>query len=444
MEDWDIRRVVRSYGAAAIRCRDGDLDGIEVEAYGHLFDSFWSPALNHRTDRYGGSLENRMRFGIEVLQEIRRQVGDDYIVGIRMVFDEMLEGGLAFDEGMKIGEILTNSGLIDFISVIRGHIETSAGLADVIPNMGTPGAPHLAFAGEIKRAFDVPVMHAARINDVATARYAVREGLLDLVGMTRAHLADPHIVAKIIRGEEDQVRPCVGAGYCIDRIYGEGEALCLHNPATGREASMPHVIGSSTEARRRVVVVGAGPAGLEATRVCARRGHEVILMEAADRSGGQINLAARVLRRKEILGITDWLFDQVERLGVTIRLGCYAEALTVEAERPDIVIIATGGVPNLEFLGEEQALATSSWDVSCGYRKAQEKCTHVRRQRATRRHIVRGIYRRGRVLIGVRFARDDGRTGYWGHQPPGVPALALRACGNHHFESSIAVCNPRG
>ncbi len=366
MEDWDIRRVVRSYGAAAIRCREGDLDGIEVEAYGHLFDSFWSPALNHRADRYGGSLENRMRFGIEVLQEIRRQVGDDYIVGIRMVFDEMLDGGLAFDEGMKIGEILTNSGLIDFISVIRGHIETSAGLADVIPNMGTPGAPYLAFAGEIKRAFDLPVMHAARINDVATARYAVREGLLDLVGMTRAHLADPHIVAKIIRGEEDQVRPCVGAGYCIDRIYGEGEALCLHNPATGREASMPHVIGSSTEVRRRVVVVGAGPAGLEATRVCASRGHEVILMEAADRPGGQINLAARVLRRKEILGITDWLFDQVERLGVTVRLGCYAEALTVEAERPDIVIIATGGVPNLAFLGEDQALATSSWDVLAG------------------------------------------------------------------------------
>ncbi len=110
---------------------------------------------------------------------------------------------------------------------------------------------------------------------------------------------------------------------------------------------MPHVIGSSTEARRRVVVVGAGPAGLEATRVCARRGHEVILMEAADRPGGQINLAARVLRRKEVLGITDWLFDQVERLGVTIRLGCYAEALTVEAEHPDIVIIATGGGPNL-------------------------------------------------------------------------------------------------
>ena len=366
MEDWDIKRIVSAYGAAAARCREGDLDGIEVFANGHLLDSFWTPAVNRRTDAYGGSLENRMRFSIEVLEEIRRQVGDDYIVGIRMMFDETLDGGLQFDEGMQIGETLANSGMIDFFNINRGHCATSVGLANLIPNMGTPQAPHLKFAGEVRRHFDLPVMHAARINDVATARYAIKEGLLDLVSMTRAHMADPHIVAKIMRDEEDQIRPCVGMGYCIDRIYGEGEALCAHNPATGREVSLPHIITKSSEPSQRVVVVGAGPAGLEAARVCASRGHDVTLLEASNTHGGQVNLAAKVQRRKEILGITDWLYDQCQRLGVQTRFNCLAEQKNVIDLSPDAVLIATGGLPHAGYLNEGVDLAISSWDILSG------------------------------------------------------------------------------
>jgi 2,4-dienoyl-CoA reductase-like NADH-dependent reductase (Old Yellow Enzyme family) len=366
MEDWDIKRIVSAYGAAAARCREGDLDGIEVFANGHLLDSFWTPAVNRRTDAYGGSLENRMRFSIEVLEEIRRQVGDDYIVGIRMMFDETLDGGLQFDEGMQIGETLANSGMIDFFNINRGHCATSVGLANLIPNMGTPQAPHLKFAGEVRRHFDLPVMHAARINDVATARYAIKEGLLDLVSMTRAHMADPHIVAKIMRDEEDQIRPCVGMGYCIDRIYGEGEALCAHNPATGREVSLPHIITKSSEPSQRVVVVGAGPAGLEAARVCASRGHDVTLLEASNTHGGQVNLAAKVQRRKEILGITDWLYDQCQRLGVQTRFNCLAEQKNIIDLSPDVVLIATGGLPHAGYLNEGADLAISSWDILSG------------------------------------------------------------------------------
>ena len=366
MEDWDIKRTVKAYGAAAARCRDGDLDGIEVFADGHLLDSFWTPAVNRRTDEYGGSLKNRVRFSIEVLEEIRRQVGDDFIVGIRMMFDEALDGGLQFDEGLRIGELLAETGLIDFFNINRGHCSTSVGLAALIPNMGTPQAPHLQFAAEVKQHFDLPVMHAARINDVATARYAIQEGLLDLVSMTRAHIADPHIVAKITRGEEDQIRPCVGMGYCIDRIYGEGEALCAHNPATGREGALPHVITKSGETPQNVVVVGAGPAGLEAARVCASRGHEVTILEASSLHGGQVNLAAKLQRRREILGITDWLFDQCERLGVKTRFNCYAEVQTVVDASPDIVLIATGGLPHAGYLKEGEEHATSSWDVLSG------------------------------------------------------------------------------
>ena len=366
MEDWDIKRVVKAYGAAAARCREGDLDGIEIEAYGHLLDSFWTPTINRRTDEYGGTLKNRMRFSLEVLEEIRRQVGSDYIVGVRMSFDEDVEGGIQFDEGLRIGEILVDTGMIDFISVIRGHVDSNAGMSNVIPNMGTPQAPYLEFSGAVKRHFDLPVMHAARINDVATARYAIKEGLLDLVGMTRAHFADPHIVAKIIRGEEDQIRPCVGAGYCIDRIYGEGEALCLHNPATGRESTVPQVITPSGGPYRRVVVVGAGPAGLEAARVCAGRGHDVLLMEASRLHGGQVNLAARVDRRKEILGITDWLFDQCQRLKIETRFDCYADVDMVNQASPDLVLIATGGVPSVGCFTEGENLAVTSWDILSG------------------------------------------------------------------------------
>lgn len=366
METEDIRRVAKAYGAAARRCREGGLDGVELEAYGHLLDSFWTPAVNRRTDEYGGSLDNRMRFSLEVLDEVRRQVGDALIVGIRMVFDEAMEGGLGLEEGMRIGERLVGSGTIDFVNVIKGHIDTDRALADVIPGMGTPSGPFLELAGTIRRELGIPTFHAARVNDVATARHAVREGLVDMVGMTRAHMADPHIVAKIVRGEEHRIRPCVGAGYCIDRIYVGGEALCIHNPATGREATMPHVIPRSPGPVRKVVVVGAGPAGLEAARVCAERGHRVVLFEATDQPGGQLVLAAKVARRREIIGITQWLFAEVDQLGVDVRFNRYAEAAEVLAEEPEVVVVATGGMPNTEFVPSGAELVTSTWDVLSG------------------------------------------------------------------------------
>ncbi len=368
MEDWDIKRVAAAYADAAERVKAGGLDGLEIECYGHLVDQFWSPATNTRDDEYGGALAGRMRFGFEVLRAIRDRVGPDFIAGVRMVCDEDWERGLTKQEGMEIARRLVASGLIDFVNVIRGHIDTENGLANVIPGMGERSAPHLDFAGEIRAATRIPTFHAARIQDVATARHAIASGKLDLVGMTRAHLADPHIARKIIAGREDEIRPCVGMGYCIDSIYS-GQAVCVHNPSTGREAAMPHVIARSEGPRKAFAVIGAGPGGLEAARVAGARGHKVTLFEAGDRPGGQVRIAAGLARRREILGIVDWRVAQFANHDVSLRTNVYAEAEDVAREAPDVVIVATGGVPNLGFLDAGEDLATSSWDILTGAAK---------------------------------------------------------------------------
>jgi 2,4-dienoyl-CoA reductase-like NADH-dependent reductase (Old Yellow Enzyme family) len=366
MEDWDIARVVADYARGALACREGGLDGIELEAYGHLLDAFWSPLTNRREDGWNGDLDARMRFSWRVLEAVRAAVGPDFVVGIRMVVDEDADGGLEPGEGFEIARRIARSGLVDFVNVIKGHIDSDEGLSHVIPGMGTPAAPHLPTVAALRRELGLPVMHAARIADVATARYAVESGALDLVGMTRAHLADPHIAAKIARGEEERIRPCVGVGYCIDSIYEGGPALCLHNPATGREGELPHEIARSPEAGRRAVVVGGGPGGLEAARVLALRGHRVTLFEAAEALGGQLRIASRLARRRDLIGIVDWLAAEAARAGADLRTGVYADAETVLAEEPEIVVVATGGLPNTGFLGAGEALATTSWDLLSG------------------------------------------------------------------------------
>lgn len=367
MEDFDIERVVKAYGAATRRCRAGNLDGVEIEAYGHLFDSFLSPRTNSRADEFGGSLENRMRFGIAVLSEMRRQAGPDFIIGVRMAVDEAADDGFGFAEGIEIMRHLHDADLVDFINVIVGTIDTDESLSHIIPLMGTPAGPNFATVKATRAALPgLPIFHAARINDLATARHWVSDGAVDLIGMTRAHMADPHIVAKMMRGEETRIRPCVGAGYCIDRIYQGGEALCLHNPATGREETMPHVIAATGGPKKKIVVVGAGPAGLEAARVSALRGHRVSVFEATDRAGGQVAIAAKVARRKEMIGITDWLYAEAQSAGATFRFNTYAEADDILAEEPDIVVIATGGTPNTAPFKPGADLATSTWDVLSG------------------------------------------------------------------------------
>ena len=364
MDHDDIHRIVRSYGEAALRCKEGGLDGVEVVGHAHLLEQFWSPASNWRSDEFGGTLENRLRFGFLVLEAIRRRVGDDFIVGMRIAMDQGFAGGLTKEDCLEIARIHEKSGLIDFLNLNYGRVDTSIGYVNLMPGMSGPTATYLDLVQEFGRELKLPIFHACRIIDAATARHAIREGIVDMVGMTRAHIADPHIVEKIESGQESRIRPCVGATFCMDH------RLCMHNPSTGREASLPHRVPIAA-ARKRVVVVGGGPAGLEAARVCALRGHKVILLEAQDLLGGQIVLAAKATWRREIIGVTDWLAEEVRLHDVDVRCSITADRETVMDLNPDVVVIATGGLPDLEWL-EGHEHCDSVWDILSGSTKVME------------------------------------------------------------------------
>jgi 2,4-dienoyl-CoA reductase-like NADH-dependent reductase (Old Yellow Enzyme family)/thioredoxin reductase len=367
IEDWDIARIIADYADAAERMQAAGLDGVEFECYGHLMDQFISALTNGMAPGPydASSLDNRLRFATQVLQACRDRVGPSFLLGLRYVADEDEPGGIPVDEGVEMARRFRDSGLADFVNIIRGRIHTDAALTGVIPIQGMRSAPHLDLAGRIRAEIGLPTFHAARIPDVATARHAVAEGILDMVGMTRAHMADPHIVQKVIEGREHDIRPCVGATYCLDRIYQGGMALCIHNPATGREAEMPHTIPPAPVARK-VVIVGTGPAGLEAARVAAERGHAVTVFEVADQPGGQVRLTALQKRRSEMIGIIDWRMAQCTARGVDFRFNTWAEAPDILALDPDVVIVATGGLPQKPPLTAGTDLTVTAWDILSG------------------------------------------------------------------------------
>ena len=376
IEPHEIQRILDDFGKAAIRVKQSGLDGMEIScAHQHLVDQFWSPRTNKRTDEWGGSLENRMRFGIEVFRSIREAVGRDFAVGMRMCGEEFHHDGLSHEDFKEIAQAMCETGLIDFISVVGSGADTHNTLANCMPPMALPPEPFIDLAAGIKSVSSVPVMHAQGIRDPMQAERALAEGMVDLVGMTRGMIADPHMVNKIREGKETQIRQCVGANYCIDRQYLGQDVLCVQNAATSRERFMPHQIQRTDGPLRKVVVVGAGPAGCEAARVSAERGHQVVLFERSDAVGGQINLAAQAPQRDQMAGIVRWFDMELKRVGVEVRLNTDADAQAIRAENPDIVVLATGGRPGIEedpAWGGQSGLAVSSWDVLSGQVPVQD------------------------------------------------------------------------
>jgi 2,4-dienoyl-CoA reductase-like NADH-dependent reductase (Old Yellow Enzyme family) len=365
MEDFDIERVQEDFAQAARRCREGDLDGCEFVFTGHINDQFLCPATNQRTDQYGGSLENRMRFPLEMLAKARAQVGDDFLLGIRITGDDLLEGGNSMAECLEILKRFGASGHLDFLNVVGGNVFTHAALAVNVPNMAFPPAQFLYLASAARQMTGMPVFYANNVKDLATASRAVEEGHCDMLGMTRGHIADPHIVRKLMEGRLDDIRQCVGASYCLDRVWLGADALCIQNAATG--ARRPCLISSAARRGRsaRSWWPAPGPPGWRrpgsppsaAIRSCCSRRAE---------AGGQIRIAAKAGWREALSGIPRWLDGQVKKLGVDYRLGAEATAAAVTAEAPDIVIVATGGRPNFAVVKGGPEFAVSSWDILTG------------------------------------------------------------------------------
>jgi 2,4-dienoyl-CoA reductase-like NADH-dependent reductase (Old Yellow Enzyme family) len=337
-----IAEVVAAFASAARRCRDGGLDGVEVHASsGYLIEQFLSPATNHRTDDYGGPLENRMRFLVEVLEAIRAEVGFDFCVGIRLPNEEYIPGGLTPEDNAEIARRVEQ--LVDYVSL---HMGSYWRFHKLLSTMDDPLGLEVGPSEVITRTVAKPTIVVGRIMTLDHASHIVASGAADMVSMVRALIADPELVNKARRGDDALIRPCIGSSMgCVGQLMSTGRLSCVVNVAAAAETSIPFEPQGPAPVSKRILVVGGGPAGLEAARTAALRGHEVHLHEATRRLGGQVAIAATAPHRSDIGAITEWLTSEIERLGVTIRLSSLVDPEVVAEVAPDEIIVATGAAP---------------------------------------------------------------------------------------------------
>ncbi len=337
----EMQKVAKYFGLAAGRAKAGGVDGILIHAsHGNLLGQFLSPRFNLRNDEFGGSVENRLRFIFMIAEEIRNNIGQGLALGIRISGDEFMEGGLTSDDGKEIAVSLSKSGQIDWIDVSAGNDNNR--LSDAFRHAPSyvPLAAMVPLAAGIKEVVDIPVLTVGRINDPVIAEKILADGHADLVGMTRACIADPHLPNKARAGQLEDIRPCVAINACHARITRGLPMVCAHNPVAGREKEWAEL--EPALVKKKVMVVGGGPAGLEAARVAALRGHTVSLYERTGELGGQVIIAAKAPGRSEIAGIARWLIPQVEKAGVDIHLNTEVTSELVIKENPDALVIAAG------------------------------------------------------------------------------------------------------
>lgn len=367
LEPEQIEEFIRCFAAAAGRLKDGGFDGCEVMAsHCHLIDQFWTRNVNQRNDEYGGDLANRLRFGIRVLEAVRERVGKNFIVGIRVTGDDFQENGLGNTDMQEICGRLNELKLIDYFNVIGGTAETFVGEATAVPNMSFKLGVYAGLSASIRQVVDVPVIVTGRVVDPVQADKIIAEGQADLCIMNRALIADPHMPHKAQAGQLDDIRQCMGYNEgCIDRIYTGRGVTCVQNPVIGRERDWAELPPAQT--KKKIVVVGGGPAGLEAARVAAARGHRVTLFEKSDQLGGQTLIAKLAPGRQDFDGATRWSSLQCRKLCVDIRLNTPATVKTILTERPDVAIVATGArARKPQLAGMDQHQLVSAWDVLTG------------------------------------------------------------------------------
>lgn len=314
----------------------GGVDGLELHAHeSFLRAQFLSPRWNVRTDQYGGSLENRARLLVETLQTMRAAIGPRTVLGVRLKADDVAPGGMTLGDYLELVAFIDRLRIVDYLSFTAGDLALHHG------PMYRPDGECLPLVGRIRQTTRLPILHAGRITDPFLAERAVASGQIDVVGMTKAHIADPHFTRKVALGQLDDVRYCTR---CLQSCIGKVEHLtCVYNPVTGRESEWAELRPAAQ--RRRVIVVGAGPAGLEAALVAARRGHEVIVVEASGQIGGQVRLAAGSPLRAKFGEIVSFYERQVAKGQIDLRLTVAADATLVRDLHPDAVVIATGSTP---------------------------------------------------------------------------------------------------
>jgi 2,4-dienoyl-CoA reductase-like NADH-dependent reductase (Old Yellow Enzyme family)/thioredoxin reductase len=365
----EIRELVVCYARSARWLREGGLDGVELHcAHNYLPLQFMSPLHNNRTDEYGGSEENRIRFVVEAIKAIRKEVGDDFTFGIRITGDEFAPGGLTLADMTRITPQLAASGNLDYINVSLGGPFT-------IAPMGSPQGAYVYLAEGIKAVVKVPVFCIGRIVDPAMADEIVKQKRADMVGMTRANMCDPELANKAREGRVDEIRPCIGLMYCWSRTTHREGITCGLNPSVGHEEKYKIL---PAKRKKRIMIVGGGAAGMEAARVAAERGHRVALYERDPFLGGQLIIAAKTPGRSEMNKSVVYYQNQLKRLGVTVRLGVSVSRQMIEKEAPDEIIVATGGLPRaMPIPGAASGQAVQCQDVLMGKAETGKKVVVV-------------------------------------------------------------------
>ncbi len=341
----EIDEVIAGYAVVAEHCAEGGFDGIELQcSHSSIVRGFLSPATNHRTDGYGGSIENRARLLVEIVAAVRAVIGTRLALGVRLCGDELIEGGTTIDDAVRTAQIVERTGQVDYINTSIGV--ATASLFMIEASMHIPPGYALFIPSALRKSVELPVVGVGRFKDPLQAERALAEGHCDLVGVVRGQIADPDFAAKARAGASDDIRLCLSCNQeCVGRMGLNRWLGCIENPRTGREVSTVGTRRAPTGARQRVLVVGAGPAGLQAAIAAARNGHHVTVYERDEQPGGQVRLAAMVPNRAEFGDLVRNQLNECARLGVAIRCGITVDRALVARERPDQVVVATGVEP---------------------------------------------------------------------------------------------------
>jgi len=339
LEPEEIAELVESFAAGARRLREAGFDGVELHgAHGLLIQQFLSPHTNFRTDAYGGSEENRLRFLREIIAAVRREVGNDFVLGLKISVDEFVPDGLSLDDSLRMLALLESESRLDYFLIAAGGFSA---IETIHPTTHFEHSPFIENAAAVKRQSKLPILAIGKINRGAEAEAILEQGKADVIAMARGLICDPDLPNKIMSGRPDLVRGCISCNECHGRVWVGKVIACTYNAAAGNELEVRETPPPSR--KKKVVVVGAGPAGCEAAVVAAQRGHEVVLFEAEDHIGGRIELVGRV--RTDYANVVRYYGAQLKELAVDVRLGRRVTADEVMAETPDSVVVAAGTQP---------------------------------------------------------------------------------------------------